>query len=624
MIGKNISWQYKIVSRQTIPIVVGLLGCLALMMSFGYFYAREAILNNASAQVKQFVSSIKRQDEYSRKLLVRSMPALVQTLEQHLRTSPSQLKQMDAQICNAISNGRGEQLLQLIYIQDQKLLTRFYTSKGVVDKHKAQTTFTVPPSLTDITHIKQAHWSAPYVDKDRTIYIRYTVPLKDKDGKTFGILISSLAIPWFTERIRALTFSSQCIPFFLTANGHWTLNQKADISLAALKMHMYKNDNGITTVTWQKRRYVVVYMPSGENNLLMGVLIPRRDLFGSLDSTATGLILISIVILLLATYALHSTNENFRTLLYQLLEMTDQLAKGNFDRTKHHLTLTPVTNTEETTQLYKAIERLRRALHQRVHDLTVMTKTRERLHGELRFARNIQNSLRPINMPKHPNLTVDAFVHEAREVCGDMYNCFSLSKHEICCIIGNVVQHGFPAALLTNRIMPLLHELILAGFSPAKALAHVNRVFESDESTKNLVVSAFVCILDLQNGLLTWASAGQLPPYVLREGTRATSYFQLPHANNPSLGMHSDAVYVQKSLYLQEGESLLFIPQRLLCLPNPLGEQYGEKRLDSFLQQSPCIPRILLNNLFNDVLAHMKRVLRDDMVLFALRWKEKK
>ncbi len=618
MINPHIPWQYRITLRQTAPIVMGLLGCLALMLSLGYFYAREEILRTTKAQLQQFMQSIIRQNTYSRQWVMRSMPTFVHAVEKHIASPYLTQEQMDDQLTAAISNARGEKFVEVHYLQQGKTVSHYYCNKGPITEEKIGKFFSPPLSAYAISQLKKAQWDTPYVDENRTLHIRYTAPLKQKDDLVIGYITISLAKVWLTEHIRSFSVFEQCIPFFLTSDGQWTLQNTADIALNDLKKFMLTKYSGINSITWYGSSYIAIFMPSGDNDVLMGVLIPRKEIFGDLDTHTQILILLSFIILLLATYALYTTNQNFHTPLHQLLMAAETLAKGSFEQ-QNQFTL-PVIRTRETKLLHKAMQRLQLALHQRIRDLTVMTQTRERLEGELRFARSIQNSLRPLYFPYHKQLEVAAFVHESREVCGDMYDCFPLSEHEVCFIIGNVAEHGVPAALLTNRIMPVLHELMLSGFSPDKALEHVHSISKLDQSSNKLLVSALVGIWHMQSGIFTWASAGQIPPFIIpseKQKAQGQRCFQLPHSCSSALGSKKHDQYTLKDIQLSAGQSILFVPQRLLSLPSPQGVQYGKYALEHFLQEHHLAPQALLSELFDDICTHMQRNMRDDMVLFA-------
>ena len=68
-----VPWRYRLETRQSIPILVGLVGVLTLLLALGYLYARERILASVRGQVAQLVGSIARQDDYNRRWLERGM-----------------------------------------------------------------------------------------------------------------------------------------------------------------------------------------------------------------------------------------------------------------------------------------------------------------------------------------------------------------------------------------------------------------------------------------------------------------------------------------------------------------------------------------------------------------------
>ncbi len=611
-----IPWRYRIASRQSVPILGGLLGLLALLIALGYFYAREHILAITHAQVNQFVSSIIRQEDYTRQWIMRTTRPLVDSLEHTFAQSSFTLEKISAQIPPAISDARGKHYIQLTLVDGTSVHSAYYDSKGEVTEEKARIIFGTPRTVKEIRATHSAYWSPPFVDVNHIVHMRYTVPLKDEKRITYALLTSSLAIPWFMDRIRSFSFFKQCIPFFLTEEGDWTLPDSTDKNIANLKTRMLENSRGITSVTWKGVRYIAVFLPSTETGLLIGVLIPRTDLFGHLDTITKTLVIVGIIIILLASYALHKTCKTLLQPLTHLIQVANKLAHGKLSDSAEK---TDILNTKfhlETEKLQHATSRLRVALHQRMRDLTIMAQTRERLHGELAFARTIQNSLRPNPLPHIPHVSVAAHVHEAREVCGDMYDFFQLNEDEVCCVIGNVAEHGVPAALLTNRIMPSLHALILSGLSPGKALEHVNRVFETNRDSRGLFISALVGILHTKTGTFTWASAGQIPPFVLKDSVVC----QLPWSENVPLGIRAHEQYEEREFCIDSDQTLLFIPLRLLSILNPEGHVYGEKRLETLLSHCDHTPKALLNVLFEDILTHAQSSLRDDIVLFAMQW----
>ncbi len=648
----SVPWRYRIVTRQTVPILIGLTGLLLLLIALGYFFAREQILNTVDAQVRQFSNTIMREDESNRRWLRRTVPMLLQKIAPLLaeRTVPEHV--LAEQLTSFMRSGdsdnsddRGKLLIEIVSVLPEisqaqsatpassNLSIRRYAADGLMSKETAHLSISGIRSKGEILSKNKPYWPSPYIDDKRLLHLRYSLPLTlrtpSADGsstlysshstkqssETIGILTASLAIPLFTERIRSLSFFKQCIPFFLTKSGRWTLPPSADIQLKKYKEHILNNAEKYSLVDFDGQRYVAITQQSSEQSLLIGVLVPYVDLFGYLGSITKFLMILGMVVLLLAAYVLRKTCNSLLSPLPYLAKMAERLSQGHIDPQF----TTPVGThfSPETEQLLTATKQLGIALNQRMHDLTVMTKTSERMHGELELARTIQNSLRPAHLPQMANVSLAAGIHAAREVCGDMYDCFTLSDHELCCVIGNVAEHGLPAALLTNRVFPLLHELLLDGVSPVKALSNVNAGF-SGSNLKTRGISCFVGILNTQSGLLNYASAGQFPPFVINEN----SLTQLKIAHDKPLGIDVNSRFTPMSIQLTQKQTLFFIPQRLLSIQNRSGKSYIEVGLPTFFSKNHPTPSALVDAFYEDITHFTENNVHADVLLFALKFEK--
>ncbi len=625
-----VPWRYRIVTRQTVPILIGLTGLLALLIALGYFFAREQIINTVNAQLRQFGNSILREDTYNREWLTRSMPVFLQQTEEIFSQKSFNENTLSDKIVAALSEARGRMLVEILTLPPndspnkphnaQNLRVRLYDNKGRLLTHTNAQNLADLYSKNDLQSVQKAYWPVPLIDGERMLHLRYSAPIKDRSGITYGILTTSLAIPWFMERIRSFSFFKQCIPFFLTKAGRWTLPSAADKELENLKTYMLEGRGKFLTIEWEEKRYVAISLASAESSLLIGVLIPYADLFGYLDIISKTLVILGLIVLLLAAYALSKTCNTMLSPLGYLAQTAERLSQGKIEP----LTQDPnISNlSPETKHLLIATKQLSTALNQRMHDLTVMAQTRERMHGELALARTIQNSLRPASLPHMPNVETAAAVHAAREVCGDMYDCFLLSEHEICCVIGNVSEHGMPAALMTNRIMPLLHELLLSKLSPAEALENVNASFNNDCPThKNPLIVVFIGILNNTNGHLRFASAGQFPPFIINgQDNKDMPYQHLTNSEDKALGISEQKTFTNMDTYLDPMQTLFFIPERLTTLQNTHGQSYGQAGIKNFLRTATNSPQALLDEFYQDVSTYTDGNLYDDMVLFALQW----
>jgi len=616
----EVPWRYRLETRQSIPIMVGLVGVLALLLTLGYLHAREQILASARAQMAQLVGSIARQDDYNRNWLERGMQPLVRLVATFPHLNTQEQKAADANLSAIISDTRGRQIVDVLLLgENGKVTVRRYDSKKLLSVGSPSTTKWTRQRVLALT---TPEWHAPEVDARRNLMLRYSVPIVDKDSsgkaQNIGVCSVSLAISWFADRVRSFSPFKNGSVFFLSQDGKWTLPPQDDIPLARLKARILAHASGESRLIWNDKPYMAVYMPMAGGKLHLGLLIPRKDLFGDLDRLTHLLGIIGLAVLLLAAYSLHRTTETVLSPLKPLGQLAARLARGELEADPQTPAPGPATRfPDEAHRLRQATEKLRQALHQRMQDLTLIGQTRERLFGEMTFARNMQESMRPPKLPHTPDMEVAAFVHTAGDVCGDMYDYFSQSPRRLCCVMGNAAAHGVPAALLTSRVIPLLHELLLSGLAPGKALENCNRVLGPAASREQHMVSVFVGILDLDDGLFRWASAGHTPPF----RSLGQEVNQLDWTGNMPLGIRDKETYPEREIRLRPGESLLFVGPRLLSVQDAQGRGYGEEALRCFLARNTEAPTGLVRALYAQIRDHAGGPPQDDLTFFAVCWR---
>ena len=86
------------------------------------------------------------------------------------------------------------------------------------------------------------------------------------------------------------------------------------------------------------------------------------------------------------------------------------------------------------------------------------------MEAELAEARRQQLSMVPTEFPSVADgipIDVHAVMHPAREVGGDLYDCFRLDERTLCIAVGDVSDKGMPAALFMARTRSLLRAATL-------------------------------------------------------------------------------------------------------------------------------------------------------------------
>jgi len=149
------------------------------------------------------------------------------------------------------------------------------------------------------------------------------------------------------------------------------------------------------------------------------------------------------------------------------------------------------------------------------------------IEGEARYlqehniAQAFQHALLPQFLPEAENVHLDAIYAAADDrdlVGGDWYDAFAVDDGKIVISIGDVGGHGLDAAVWMGKVSQSLRALSLIETEPHKLLTCLDRLLDRYEA--NIMITAFVALLDPKTGELRYSSAGHSPPFVrLADGT---------------------------------------------------------------------------------------------------------
>ena len=210
--------------------------------------------------------------------------------------------------------------------------------------------------------------------------------------------------------------------------------------------------------------------------------------------------------------------------------------------------------------------------------------------AELELARHIQHSALPSVFPPFPerhDFDIYASMEPAREVGGDFYDFFMLDSHRLVMLIADVSGKGVPAALFMMQAKTEIHSLVESGLDVDAAFTETNRrLCEANES--GMFVTAWLGILDLTTGMLSFANAGHNPPLVRRAGGDY-EYLRVAKPNFFLAGM--DGIKYRKyTMPLFPGDRLFLYTDGVTEACNPDEDMYGEHRLLAVLNGDPGLP----------------------------------
>jgi sigma-B regulation protein RsbU (phosphoserine phosphatase) len=253
----------------------------------------------------------------------------------------------------------------------------------------------------------------------------------------------------------------------------------------------------------------------------------------------------------------------------------------------------------------------------------------KRLERELDAARTLQLGMLPRAFPQWSRerpIHLHAIMEPAREVGGDLYDCFPVDERLYCFLVGDVSEKGAPAAMFMARARSLVRLAVDLGGrlapseppSPASIAATVNREL-CQNNDERMFVSVFLGFLDTASGALVYLNAGHPPPLLLRnteEPAKLRSEPQLP------LGINRNVEYHDGRITLSASDLLFVYSDGVPEAMNPAGGLFGFDRLiASLAARRSDPPEALVAAVKADIDGFAADAPKaDDVTMLALRW----
>jgi len=212
----------------------------------------------------------------------------------------------------------------------------------------------------------------------------------------------------------------------------------------------------------------------------------------------------------------------------------------------------------------------------------LIAETAARIDKDLALAKSIQLSALPDAQHALSNarqVDAAAFMGTAKEVGGDFYDVYLLGRDKVAVLIADVSGKGIPAAMFMMQAKAIIKNHAEKGLPVNDVFSLANeRLCESNDA--GMFVTAWMGILDLRTGHMTYANAGHNPPVIMRKD-RAPEYLQC----RPGFilaGM--DGVnYKLQELDLAPGDRIFLYTDGVTEATDLNETLYGEDRLLKFL-----------------------------------------
>ncbi len=135
------------------------------------------------------------------------------------------------------------------------------------------------------------------------------------------------------------------------------------------------------------------------------------------------------------------------------------------------------------------------------------------------------------------------------EVGGDWYESIALPGGRVALVIGDVAGHGVQAAVTMGRLRTAIHTLAMLELPPAQTLQQLDELMRELGVREPHFATCVYAVFDAVSGILEVASAGHLPPLLVRPDD--TIEF-LDVSPSPPLGVGTGPI-LSRSIQIEDG-----------------------------------------------------------------------
>jgi len=237
--------------------------------------------------------------------------------------------------------------------------------------------------------------------------------------------------------------------------------------------------------------------------------------------------------------------------------------------------------------------------------------------ADLTLEAAVQWSVLAPTIHDEPELQVAARVEPAKDHGGDAWD-FSFREGAMAFALFDAVGHGIEAANLSALAINTYRWSRRRGDLLATTVTAMDAMIARyGGATDDAFVTAVVCDLDLDSGLLSWVCAGHPPPLLVTNDVVEALSAGEPI---PPLGLGGDIRIRRQQL---AADTVLLLYSDGVVESTDGNDRYSQARLERRAAELIRTDRplaVAVRNILDDVLHYADRRLADDATLFAVRW----
>jgi serine phosphatase RsbU (regulator of sigma subunit)/CHASE3 domain sensor protein len=194
-------------------------------------------------------------------------------------------------------------------------------------------------------------------------------------------------------------------------------------------------------------------------------------------------------------------------------------------------------------------------------------------------------------------------------VAGDCYDVIRVDANHLLVVLVDIAGHGAVSGVLALRCKELLRAALRNGSAPGAAIAFASA--QLDDLAEELFLSAFVAIVELDTGLITFANAGH-PPGLLCDESLAV---EMP-PTGPIVGPFPDAEWETREATLVPGATLALYTDGMIEARDAGRNEFGAQRFADLVCGSSCDEaEAIAKRCIDEVDAYQSGRLTDDVTV---------
>lgn len=478
-------------------------------------------------------------------------------------------------------------------------------------------------------------WTNPFMAEMGlgTLICTYSTPILDRQGRFVGVVVLDVTLDWLRlicnnyktypnstamilDRVGKYIVDTHDDQHTNQSYFEYALSQPDSAIMLENGYAMIEGRAGYSECLVNNEPSYVFYRPIESVGWSMALVNYTADIFSDLRLTlqqvATCGALALVLMFVLCIFIIRRISKP----IVSFAAAAKEIAHGKFDTA-----LPRIRTKDEMRQLYNSFVYLRKELERYIASLSQTLQSKEKIESELRIAHSIQMGMIPKTFPPFPNRTdVDlyAVLNPAKEVGGDLYDFF-IKDNSLYFTIGDVSGKGVPASLVMALSRSLFRNISYHESSPRAIVESMNDTI-SENNERNMFITLFVGILDLETHQLRFCNAGHNPPCIVDAHSQSVEFLQVE--KNLPVGIFQGYVFKEQSVTVNADKTIFLYTDGLTEAENADSQLFGNDRMIASLSQnSPDnSTKAMIDNMIASVNEYVKNAPQsDDLTMLAIR-----